>query len=220
MGTFPFHLYPKKANWGGFPAWVSQQSEKRERLVYFSDFNQILIIIHWNLLTIYCATLAMFRTSQQQDSHEFLNYILNSLAEILLEDKRKMSDKQGSDLAESVDGKSYNLCTDSTISKCSSTKTWIHELFEGELATEIRCLNCESTTQTRECFLDLSIDVEANSSIASCLWNFSQSEMLCQNNKFYCDTCGGLQEAERMYGFLCFHGSKFLDCLRVRDLYK
>ncbi|ORZ40284.1 hypothetical protein BCR44DRAFT_1424768 [Catenaria anguillulae PL171] len=84
--------------------------------------------------------------------------------------------------------------SNSTGHSTANNKTWIHELFEGELATETRCLTCEATTQTRECFLDLSIDVEANSSIASCLWNFSQSEMMCHQDKFYCDTCSGLQE--------------------------
>ena len=50
-----------------------------------------------------------------------------------------------------------------------------------------------------ESFFDLSVDVEHNTSISSCLKNFSSSERLCQKNKFYCDTCCGLQEAEKRY---------------------
>lgn len=45
--------------------------------------------------------------------------------------------------------------------------------------------------------MDLSIDVEMNSSITSCLRQFSASETLCHKNKYFCDVCCGLQEAER-----------------------
>jgi ubiquitin C-terminal hydrolase len=33
--------------------------------------------------------------------------------------------------------------------------------------------------------------------VTSCLKQFSASEMLCSRNKFFCDTCSGLQEAEK-----------------------
>jgi ubiquitin C-terminal hydrolase len=48
-----------------------------------------------------------------------------------------------------------------------------------------------------ETFLDLSVDIEQNSSITACLRQFSASEMLCQRNKFFCDACCDLQEAEK-----------------------
>ena len=50
-----------------------------------------------------------------------------------------------------------------------------------------------------ESFLDLSIDIEQNSSVTACLRQFSASEMLCQRNKFFCDSCCGLQEAEKRW---------------------
>jgi len=50
-----------------------------------------------------------------------------------------------------------------------------------------------------ESFLDLSIDIEQNSSVTACLRQFSASEMLCQKNKFFCDGCCDLQEAEKRY---------------------
>ncbi|KAG6872536.1 hypothetical protein C0995_009057 [Termitomyces sp. Mi166 len=48
-----------------------------------------------------------------------------------------------------------------------------------------------------EAFLDLSIDIEQNSSVTACLRQFSASEMLCHKNKFFCDSCCDLQEAEK-----------------------
>lgn len=52
-------------------------------------------------------------------------------------------------------------------------------------------------TSRDEAFLDLSIDIEQNTSVTACLRQFSASEMLCQRNKFSCDRCCGLQEAEK-----------------------
>ncbi|KAL1921325.1 uncharacterized protein VTP21DRAFT_11041 [Calcarisporiella thermophila] len=79
----------------------------------------------------------------------------------------------------------------------SESNTWIHQLFEGILTNETRCLTCETVTCRDESFLDLSIDIQENSSVTSCLRQFSASEMLCQRNKFFCDYCCSLQEAEK-----------------------
>lgn len=95
--------------------------------------------------------------------------------------------------------------------------TLVHKLFEGILTSETRCLTCETVcivlplfctsltscaqvSSRDESFLDLSIDIEQNSSVTACLRHFSASEMLCQKNKFFCDACCDLQEAEKRYG--------------------
>lgn len=77
--------------------------------------------------------------------------------------------------------------------------TLVHQLFEGVLTSETRCLTCETVSSRDESFLDLSIDIEQNSSVTACLRQFSASEMLCQRNKFFCDSCCDLQEAEKRY---------------------
>lgn len=94
----------------------------------------------------------------------------------------------------------------STASKTSQPSqfqtTLVHRLFEGVLTSETRCLTCETVSSRDESFLDLSIDIEQNSSVTACLRQFSASEMLCQKNKFFCDGCCDLQEAEkRCVGF-------------------
>jgi ubiquitin C-terminal hydrolase len=58
----------------------------------------------------------------------------------------------------------------------------------------------QQTSSRDELFLDLSIDIEQHSSVTACLRQFSASEMLCQKNKFFCDSCCGLQEAEKRCG--------------------
>ena len=62
---------------------------------------------------------------------------------------------------------------------------------QGILTNETRCLCCETVTARDETFLDLSLDIEQNSSVTSCLRNFSSTETLNGNDKFYCDECRG-----------------------------
>ena len=52
-------------------------------------------------------------------------------------------------------------------SKEYKAKTWVHSIFEGVLTNETRCLCCETVTSRDECFLDLSVEIEQNSSVSS-----------------------------------------------------
>lgn len=122
----------------------------------------------------------MFAGQGQQDAHEFLGFFLNQLAEEVeaLDAKLKEEGQEVTNIKE-------------------RGKTFINSLFHGVLVNETRCLNCETTSAREESFLDLSIDIEQHSSLTACLRQFSHSEMLCSTNKFYCETCCGLVEAER-----------------------
>ncbi|XP_033135406.1 ubiquitin carboxyl-terminal hydrolase 4 isoform X2 [Brassica rapa] len=77
------------------------------------------------------------------------------------------------------------------------TVTWVHKIFQGILTNETRCLRCETVTARDETFLDLSLDIEQNSSITSCLNNFCSTETLHSEDKFFCDKCCSLQEAQK-----------------------
>ncbi|KAG0150358.1 hypothetical protein CROQUDRAFT_652541 [Cronartium quercuum f. sp. fusiforme G11] len=134
----------------------------------------------------------LFRSTMHQDAHEFLNYLVNSVAEDLVaEQKRLRITGEHSPLLELSSSPTLHS---KPIEPC---RTWVHQLFEGVLTNETKCLTCETVTQRDESFLDLSIDIEQNTSLTACLRQFSASEMLCQKNKFSCDQCCSLQEAEK-----------------------
>ncbi|KAK0466269.1 uncharacterized protein EV420DRAFT_1510807 [Desarmillaria tabescens] len=146
----------------------------------------------------------IFRSTMHQDAHEFLNYLLNKIVEEIEEEKKLQNDAMGEDLSNSVatlSSKSPPTIITATTSSNSGTSpqdaTLVHKLFEGVLTSETRCLTCETVSARDESFLDLSIDIEQNSSVTACLRQFSASEMLCQKNKFFCDACCDLQEAEK-----------------------
>ena len=131
----------------------------------------------------------------QQDAQEFLNYLLNEIDEHLL---RNTQQKARKGIAQ-------------TVPATDAPKTFIRKIFQGSLTNEMKCLCCETVlndyqwifltllkvTSKEETFLDLSVDVEANSSITNCLRQFSATETLSCHNKFYCEICCSLQEAQK-----------------------
>lgn len=138
----------------------------------------------------------MFRTPMHQDAHEFLNLLLNEVVSNVEAEATKQNYTEKS-LPPTESADSLGMLTTSTGSKSPNTTRWVHELFEGTLTSETKCLTCEKVSQRDEVFLDLSVDLEQHSSVTSCLRKFSAEEMLCERNKFHCDNCGGLQEAEK-----------------------
>ncbi|KIJ66453.1 hypothetical protein HYDPIDRAFT_26803 [Hydnomerulius pinastri MD-312] len=143
-----------------------------------------------------------FRNTMHQDAHEFLNYLLNRIVEEIDEEKKHRL-ASGDDLPRSVNSSSTAshppgiTASSSSSGNPSPGATFIHQIFEGILTSETRCLTCENVSSRDESFLDLSIDIDQNSSVTACLRQFSASEMLCQKEKFFCDSCCDLQEAER-----------------------
>ncbi|XP_058052790.1 ubiquitin carboxyl-terminal hydrolase 12-B-like isoform X2 [Ahaetulla prasina] len=128
----------------------------------------------------------LFDNYMQQDAHEFLNYLLNTIADLLQEEKKqeKQNGKLQNGSIESDEGEKTEL-------------TWVHEIFQGTLTNETRCLNCEAVSSKDEDFLDLSVDVEQNTSITHCLRGFSNTETLCSEYKYYCEQCRSKQEAQK-----------------------
>ncbi|KAL3620937.1 Ubiquitin carboxyl-terminal hydrolase 3 [Castilleja foliolosa] len=130
-----------------------------------------------------------YRSYMHQDAHEFLNFLLNHLVDILEKECETVT-------SEGVSTEPSNDQVNGGVKKAPSI-TWVHKTFQGILTNETRCLQCETVTARDETFLDLSLDIEQNSSITSCLKNFSSTETLNAEDKFFCDKCCSLQEAQK-----------------------
>lgn len=84
-----------------------------------------------------CLLPDLFDNYMQQDAHEFLNYLLNTVADILQEEKKQ----------EKQNGRLKNNGTAVTTEADTENKTeptWVHDIFQGTLTNETRCLNCET----------------------------------------------------------------------------
>lgn len=146
----------------------------------------------------------MFRSAMHQDAHEFLNLLLNEVVVNVevhskkLEEEKDMKGIANGTATVTAEKTGFDHALAKALPKSTTSKTgWVHELFEGTLTSETKCLTCENISQRDEAFLDLSVDLEEHTSVTSCLRKFSEEEMLCERNKFHCDRCGGLQEAEK-----------------------
>ncbi|KAJ0987342.1 hypothetical protein J5N97_005698 [Dioscorea zingiberensis] len=138
----------------------------------------------------------LFRSYMHQDAHEFLNFLLNELVDIL--EKETTAAKCSLDHS-SPSEKINNGHVQPQVNGVhkETLVTWVHKSFQGILTNETRCLWCETVTAREETFFDLSLDIEQNSSITSCLKNFSSTETLNAEDKFFCDKCCSLQEAQK-----------------------
>ncbi|GMM56770.1 ubiquitin-specific protease [Maudiozyma humilis] len=115
----------------------------------------------------------LFNGILHQDAHEFLNFLLNQISDTALSETQP-----------------------------SGQSNFVKDLFEGSLRYRVKCLTCDNITTRDEKFLDFPIEVQGKNgtNIQNVLRQYSQREMLNGANKFYCDVCSGLQEAERMVG--------------------
>ena len=105
---------------------------------------------------------AQLTASGLQDAHEFLYYLFNEISEVLEKSEKEKSASQLNGHAQSD-------------SQQPAPKTWVHELFQGTMVNEMRCMQCETVTSREEAFYDLSLEIEHNSSVTSCLRNFRYS---------------------------------------------
>ena len=143
----------------------------------------------------------MFRTAMHQDAHEFYGLVLNAVISNVESNAQRMRELHplpidvSAAVSKAVSSAAHAMGLNNGTH--SPGTGWVHEIFEGVLTSETKCLTCETASQRDETFLDLSIDLEQHTSITACLGKFSAEEMLCERNKFHCDTCGGLQEAEK-----------------------
>ncbi|PFX19475.1 Ubiquitin carboxyl-terminal hydrolase 46 [Stylophora pistillata] len=147
----------------------------------------------------------LFDNYMQQDAHEFLNYLLNTIADLLQGEKAKEKEKDKHSSTSSVSSKSSVSSAGTTNGGSQQNNktepTWVHDIFEGVLTNETRCLCCETVSSKDESFLDLSVDVEQNTSITHCLKGFSSTETLCSEHKYFCETCCSKQEAQKRVVF-------------------
>jgi len=106
----------------------------------------------------------------------------------------------------------------SDMGAASVDNTWINEIFQGTFSTITRCLTCETVKHRDEDFLDLSIDIEQNTSITHCLRVFSNQQTLSGEHKYSCDVCRSKQEAQiamrikKLPRILALHLKRFKYC--------
>jgi ubiquitin carboxyl-terminal hydrolase 12/46 len=159
---------------------------------------------------------SIFNTLMHQDAQEFWSYLINSCVETLQKQQSLLQKRLKTTSEENITEKMIATMTAGTSEiDVQLKRTFFHTLFEGEIRTETRCITCETSSERMEKFLELSLDVVQNTSLSHCLQRFFSAETLQGNNKFYCDNCCSLQEAQKRSTItkwprvLCLHLKRF-----------
>ncbi|KAK5159318.1 hypothetical protein LTS14_002460 [Recurvomyces mirabilis] len=147
----------------------------------------------------------------QQDAHEYLGFILNSLHTAFIEDE---DDDDDASIARMKKEKDTKDC------ECA-----IHQTFSGLLRSTVTCTKCRNTTTAVESFLDLSLDIRSTSvsvkkkklaltngtqtikevlpmDLSECLDRFTSAETL-SSDSYHCTKCDQNREAKKKLSLRC-----------------
>ena len=144
------------------------------QLVWFNNTNEIVPNLFKSILGKLDSN---YNSMEQMDSHECLVCILDIITEELLKENLLVDNK-----IEGIEG----------IEK----PTAIHNVFYGLFETIIICENQHKTT-TLEPFVDISIPITNGDNLVELIGNFEQNEKLEDDNKFFCDDCNMMVNAQK-----------------------
>ncbi|KFB44948.1 hypothetical protein ZHAS_00012861 [Anopheles sinensis] len=143
-----------------------------------------------------------FAPGYQQDSSEFLSYLLDRLHE----QEKKLLHQASIHQQHQDAGLSLAASTNGG-GGINPPKTLVQKTFEGQLSVGCLCAVCNSTNHTIETFrsLDLSfpddnelgVEADGTHSVQKLLDYFCSSEKLVGENQYFCDRCQQLRDCER-----------------------
>ena len=119
----------------------------------------------------------LFNNDYHHDAPEFLLWLIEHIHEDLIKNKVF-----------------FNI-NDITVN--NQKDTFISNLFHGEQYSITKCLNCEYNFKRKESYNNLAVDIEQNVSLTYCLKKYIKKEVMKNKDKYHCDNCNSLQEAEK-----------------------
>jgi len=101
------------------------------------------------------SVVAQFRGYNQQDSHEFLHYLID----ILNEDLNRVVEKPYVEIPDSNDREDSIVSKEHWDSFCLRNDSVMTDLFYGQMKSHLVCLECENISNTFDPFSILSVPV-------------------------------------------------------------
>lgn len=117
-----------------------------------------------------------FIPGREEDSHEFLRYVLTALQKAFL--KKYVGMK---------------------LPKEIENTTFIDCVYTGTLVSKITCRECYYESRTYDPFMDLSLEIKYSTTLDSAISWFQRVEVLDNDNKFKCPKCKALVRANKQF---------------------
>eukprot|EP00300_Choanocystis_sp_HF-7_P004308 c13308_g1_i1.p1 GENE.c13308_g1_i1~~c13308_g1_i1.p1 ORF type:complete len:777 (+),score=146.55 c13308_g1_i1:130-2460(+) len=120
----------------------------------------------------------VFRRGHQEDAHEFMRYLIQALHT-----------------------SSLNGIDPKKVQPNILKTTLIHQLFGGELRSQVRCHVCGHCSNTFDPALDLSLNINgsAGTSLLHALKMFVKPDILSGNNQYKCSKCNQKVDASKSF---------------------
>ncbi|KAJ2784107.1 hypothetical protein H4R18_001329 [Coemansia javaensis] len=113
------------------------------------------------------------RVGRQEDAHEFLRLLVDAFQRSLL------------------------AGIDPKIDRRVQETTLVGHVFGGYLQSQVSCSRCGHDSNTFDPLLDVSLDIQAGSTIAKALRSFIRPEALTKSNRYRCEKCAKLVDATK-----------------------
>lgn len=103
---------------------------------------------------------------RQEDAHEFLRYVMDSMV-----------------------SSSLNGYSTAKLDRISHETTVVNQIFGGYHRSQILCLRCKEKSDTYDHFMDIMLDIKNAASLERAVDNFVQPEVLDNENAYMCPNC-------------------------------
>lgn len=77
----------------------------------------------------------------------------------------------------------------------------IYSIFRGLLKSQIKCLSCKNNSDTFDPILDISLEITKCQCLTEALEKFTKPEVLTKGNRYKCESCNSLRDAQKQFSF-------------------
>ncbi|KAI8644102.1 hypothetical protein BD408DRAFT_450842 [Parasitella parasitica] len=199
-GVFRQHI--NKENFLGTGGVLVENFASLLRTMWSENYNFISPVLFREALIKFAP---QFRGSEQHDSQEFLNFLLDGIHEDCNLVRKRPSPPPDSAEQEAMfeqlpDWRASAIAWERYLERNSSV---VVSLFQGQYRSRLTCLTCHATSTTYNSFMSLSLPIPAKRSgppsvsIYQCLDYFVKEEILDNNDAWQCPKCKTLRRASK-----------------------
>ncbi|CAO3640862.1 unnamed protein product [Cunninghamella blakesleeana] len=210
-GTIPFARYFIS---GMYKQHVNKQNPLGTGGILADSFAELLRVMwseNYNFISPVTFREALVRFAphysgtEQQDSQEFLNFLLDGLHEDLntVQKKPKNNDQDDDAFEKLPDYQASGIAWEKYLARNASV---IVSLFQGQYRSRLICLSCKTTSTTYNTFMSLSLPIPSKSKLSvgssgvtlyQCLDHFVKEEILEKSDAWHCPKCKKLRKASK-----------------------